>query len=107
MKKLNLSIIGICMSAPLLFGGGLVTNTNQSAAWARTLTRQAAYGIDAVYYNPAGLGLLDNGLHVSLSNQSIFQTRQITNDYMFIAGAPKTYEGYGPGTGVSKCLCSI
>ncbi len=93
MKRLYFLLIGTLMSTNLIFGGGLVTNTNQSAAWARTLTRQAAYGIDAVYFNPAGLGLLDNGLHVSLSNQSIFQTRQVTNSYPLITGAPKTYEG--------------
>jgi long-subunit fatty acid transport protein len=80
------------MSSTVLFAGGLVTNTNQSAAWARTLSRNATLGIDAVYFNPAGLGFLENGLHLSLSNQSIFQTRTITSDYMFLSGTPKSYE---------------
>jgi len=93
MKKLNLLLMMILVSSPMIHAGGLVTNTNQSAAWARTLTRQATLGIDAVYYNPAGLAQLNNGLLLSLSNQSIFQTRTITSDYPYLADAPaSTYE---------------
>ena len=92
MKRLNLIGIGMLMLSPVMFAGGLVTNTNQSAAFARTLTRHATLGIDAVYYNPAGLGVLERGLHLSLSNQSIFQTRTITSDYPYLTGSPKSYE---------------
>ncbi len=92
MKRLNLFAIGMLMLSPVMFAGGLVTNTNQSAAFARTLTRHATLGIDAVYYNPAGLGVLERGLHLSLSNQSIFQTRAITSDYPYLSPTPKSYE---------------
>ena len=92
MKKLNLLILSILVSSPVLFAGGLVTNTNQSAAWARTLTRHASFGVDAVYFNPAGLSQLKNGIHFSLSNQSIFQTRQITSDFQYLNYAPVVYE---------------
>lgn len=92
MKKLNLLILLVLVSSPVLFAGGLVTNTNQSAAWARTMTRYGTYGIDAVYFNPAGLSQLKNGFHFSLSNQTITQTRQITSDYQFLSPTPKTYE---------------
>ena len=92
MKRLNLFAIGMLMLTPVMFAGGLVTNTNQSAAYARTLTRHATLGIDAVYYNPAGLGVLEKGLHLSLSNQTIFQTRTITSNYPYLAGSPKSYE---------------
>jgi long-subunit fatty acid transport protein len=92
MKKLNLFVLAWLFSSPLLWAGGLVTNTNQSAAWARTLTREASLGVDAVYYNPAGLGLLDKGLHLSLSNQFITQTREVTSDYTYLSGTPKTFE---------------
>jgi len=92
MKRLNLLVIGMLLFTPVLFAGGLVTNTNQSAAWVRSLTREGALGIDGVYYNPAGLGFLNNGLHLSLSNQSIFQTRTITSDYPYLAGSPTSYE---------------
>lgn len=92
MKRLNLIAIGMLMLSPVLFAGGLVTNTNQSAAWARTLTREATLGLDGVYYNPAGLVHLGTGLHLSLSNQSIWQGRTITSDYPYLVPSPKSYE---------------
>jgi long-chain fatty acid transport protein len=80
-----------------LLAGGLVTNTNQSAAWVRLPSRNASVGIDAVYYNPAGLMKLENGLHVSVSNQSILQTRTIKNYYSGPGGSyglnQHTYKG--------------
>ena len=92
MKRLNLIALSLLIGASSVFAGGLVTNTNQSAAWIRTLTRDATLGVDAVYYNPAGLVQLENGLHLSISNQSIFQTRTITSDYPFLIPSPKSYE---------------
>lgn len=75
-----------------MIAGGLVTNTNQSAAWTRTLSREGTLGIDGVYYNPAGMGLLSKGLHLSLSNQTVFQTRTITSDYPYLIPTPNSYE---------------
>jgi len=92
MKKLNLLILAVLVSTPVLFAGGLKTNTNQSAAWVRTMSRNATLGIDAVYFNPAGLSQLNNGLHLSLSNQSIFQTRKVTSDYNYLNGTPVDYD---------------
>ena len=92
MKRLNLMFIGMLISSQFLLAGGLVTNTNGSAAWVRTLSRNAALGVDAVYFNPAGLAQLGNGLHLSLSNQSIFQTRSITSSYPYLTGTPVSYE---------------
>jgi len=65
----------------ILMAGGIVTNTNQSAAYMRTLNRNASTDVDAVYFNPAGLTALEDGLHLSLSNQSIWQTKTVDNDY--------------------------
>jgi long-chain fatty acid transport protein len=70
-----------------LFAGGLVTNTNQSAAWVRLPARNASVGIDAAYYNPAGLMKLENGFHFSLSNQTISQTKTVENFYKGPGGA--------------------
>jgi long-subunit fatty acid transport protein len=92
MKRLNLLLIGMLVSSQFIMAGGLVTNTNQSAAWVRTLSRNATLGVDAVYFNPAGLAQLSNGLHLSISNQSIWQTRTITCDYPYLTGDPATYE---------------
>ncbi len=81
MKKILFSCLGMFMAMNMAFAGGLVHNTNQSAAWARMLVRDASTSIDAVYYNPAGLTKLSDGLHLSVSNQSIFQNRTLTNSY--------------------------
>jgi len=68
----------------VLFAGGIVTNTNQSAEFMRTLNRNASTDLDAVYFNPAGTALFSPGLHLYLSNQSIAQTRTIkTNNPLY------------------------
>ncbi len=92
MKRLNLLLVILLVSSPILMAGALKTNTNQSAAWVRTMSRNATLGIDAVYFNPAGLSHLGNGLSLSLTNQSIFQTRTVSSDYLFLTGAPVNYD---------------
>ena len=72
----------ICPSA--IFAGGIVTNANQSTSYVRMLARDASTSIDAVYFNPAGLTKLENGLHISFSNQSIFQKKTIENKYPYL-----------------------
>lgn len=62
----------------------LVTNMNQSALYVRLLSRNASTDIDAVYYNPAGLVLLKDGLHFGLNNQTVFQTKTVANDFLFL-----------------------
>jgi long-chain fatty acid transport protein len=80
MRKL-LTFASAVLIAGNLFSAGLVTNTNQSAAWVRMPSRNASTGIDAVYYNPAGLTKLEDGFHFSLNNQTIFQTKTVNNNY--------------------------
>jgi long-chain fatty acid transport protein len=92
MKKL-LSIALICMLASDLFAGGLVTNTNHSSWFTRMQSRDATLGVDAVYYNPAGLTKLGDGLHLSLNNQYIRQTQLITSDYALLTDSPREFEG--------------
>jgi long-subunit fatty acid transport protein len=67
MKKNLLLAISFAIASSSLLAGGIMTNTNQSAAYARMLARNATLGIDAVYYNPAGLTKLGNGFHLSLN----------------------------------------
>ena len=93
MKKNLLLAISFAIASSSLLAGGIMTNTNQSAAYARMLARNATLGIDAVYYNPAGLTKLGNGFHLSLNNQSIFQTKDVINDYKYLNGTPTTYTG--------------
>lgn len=80
MKKL-LTFTVVILFSGTMFAGGLVTNTNQSATWVRLPARDASTSVDAVYFNPAGLMKMENGFHFSLSNQSIFQTKEITSSY--------------------------
>ena len=80
MRKF-LTFVAATFIAGSLFAGGLVTNTNQSAAWVRLPARNASVGIDAAYFNPAGLMKLENGFHFSVSNQTIFQTKTVENFY--------------------------
>lgn len=81
MKRLAFLLIGIALFPLFSHAGGIVTNTNQSAAWVRMFARDASTGIDAVYFNPAGLAKLENGLYVSLNEQMVIQNRYITSDY--------------------------
>ena len=90
MRKLLIFISGTLISGSLI-AGGLVTNTNQSASWARLPSRNASVEADAVYYNPAGIMKMGNGFHFAVSNQTIFQKREITNDYSYLHN--DLYEG--------------
>ncbi len=92
MKKI-LTVISALVITGSLFAGGLVTNTNHSAYMVRMLSRQASTGVDAVYYNPAGLTKLEDGFHFSLNNQIIGQTKTIGNDYYFLTEKPTEYIG--------------
>lgn len=97
-------IMGVSLSA-MLFAGGIVTNTNQSAAWTRMMVRDASIDIDATYFNPAGLTKLNDGFHLSLSNQTISQERNIYNSLLdkdfkgttFAPVFPSIYAAYKTG----------
>jgi long-chain fatty acid transport protein len=93
MKKQLLLITSFVLIVTAAFGGGIVTNSNQSAYWVRTLVRDASTDADAVYFNPAGLTRMDDGFHFSLNSQTIFQSKDVTNNYMFLNDSPKKYEG--------------
>lgn len=79
------------------FAGGLLTNTNQHAAFLRMLSRGATIEIDGALSNPAGLAFLPNdGFHMGLSIQSAFQTRNIDASFMrhTMNGATPSTESY-------------
>ena len=80
MRKITISLLCLVLGCQMVFAG-INTNTNQSAAWARMLIRDASTDIDAVYYNPAGLTKLADGFHVSLNNQYITQGKTVINSY--------------------------
>ena len=72
--------------------GGLLTNTNQNIAFNRNFARVGAIGIDGVYFNHAGVAFLDQGFHLSLNFQNVYQTRQITSAFSIPAFANTPYE---------------
>ncbi|SFU71237.1 long-chain fatty acid transport protein [Porphyromonadaceae bacterium KHP3R9] len=78
MKKSVLCSLLLAASFTSLFAGGLVTNTNHSAAFLRNPARMGSLELDAVYYNPAGVAFLEKGFHLGLNNQSAFQSRNVT-----------------------------
>jgi long-chain fatty acid transport protein len=80
MKKLTL-FAALFLLVQVTFGGGILTNANQSAQYVRMLSRNASTQLDAVYFNPAGLVKLNDGFHLGIHNQSIFQTRTITSGF--------------------------
>lgn len=90
MKKLTL-LVACTMLLNLSFAGGLLTNSNQSAQYVRMLARNAGLEIDAVFYNPAGLIKMEDGLHIAFYNQTILQTREITTGYSGLTS--NYYEG--------------
>lgn len=83
MRKISLiGFVMLIVSIPT-FAGGLLTNTNQHAAFLRMLSRGATFEIDGALSNPAGLAFLPNdGFHMGLSIQSAFQTRNIDASFM-------------------------
>ena len=90
MSKL-LRVLPLLLMISMAFGGGMVENTNQSADFVRMMARNASTDLDAVFFNPAGLTKLDNGMHLYLSSQTITQTRTITSDVASLNN--DTFEG--------------
>lgn len=93
-KNFLIGIVMLIVSIPT-FAGGLLTNTNQHAAFLRMLSRGATTEIDGALSNPAGLAFLPNdGFHVAVSIQSAFQTRNIDASFLTYKG----YNGFVPNT---------
>jgi len=84
MNKKLLLFVSLFLASTFAFSGGLVINTNQSTSWTRMLVRDASIGIDAVFYNPAGLTKLSDGFHFSISNQTLFQKKDITSTFPYL-----------------------
>lgn len=95
MKKalLAFAIIG-CQFAIVnsVKAGGLVTNSNQNAAFLRQMSQDAIIDITGLYFNPAGTAFLSDGWHVSVNLQNAKQSRDITTDFpLFQQNLEKPY----------------
>ena len=91
MKKTILTIFSLVLGLQGLWAGGIVTNTNQSAAWVRSMVRDASVDVDAVFFNPAGLTHLEDGFYLQVNSQTVTQGRTITSTYPTLNDG--TYEG--------------
>jgi long-chain fatty acid transport protein len=80
MRKGFIAIILFMFAVPAVFGT-IITNTNQSVMYIRLPARNASMLIDAVYYNPAGVVHLDDGFHLAIHNQSIWQDKTVINSF--------------------------
>ncbi|MFC1784247.1 OmpP1/FadL family transporter [Candidatus Neomarinimicrobiota bacterium] len=80
MRKIGTILVICLLLVGFAFAGGIVTNGNQSADYFRLMNRNASTDVDAVYFNPAGLTSLNDGLNFYLSSQTIYQSRTITSD---------------------------
>ena len=80
MKRWMILSVLFVLGASAL-SAGVLTNTNQSAAYIRLLSRNPVMDIDGVYFNPAGLVKLSDGFHLAVHNQTIFQEKKIFNAY--------------------------
>lgn len=63
------------------FAGGLLTNTNQNAAFVRNFAQEGKIDITSIYANPAGGAFLSDGWHLSLNSQTAFQERNIETTF--------------------------
>lgn len=85
MKKQFLSaVLATALAAPAM-AGGLLTNTNQNAAFLRNFAQEGQIDITALYANPAGTAFLNNGWHLSLNNQTAFQKRLVDTTFPLFA----------------------
>lgn len=80
MKKLACAIAALLPCSSLM-AGGLVTNTNQNAAFLRQLSQEAIIDITGLYMNPAGTAFLAPGGHISVNIQNAKQSRDISTSF--------------------------
>lgn len=98
MKKLA-TILLLFATVATASAGGLMTNTNQSASFLRSIARGTSLDPDAVYNNPAGVVFMADGWHLGLTNQMAWQTRQTESTFAAFAqgegniGSTKTFQG--------------
>ncbi|MCQ2189170.1 MAG: hypothetical protein MJZ00_04575 [Paludibacteraceae bacterium] len=76
-KRTFFAVAGTFFAATELMAGGIVSNTNQHAAYQRNFAREATTEIDAAYSNPAGLAWKNDGWELAFSYQATIQERNI------------------------------
>lgn len=80
-KNIYLALFAFALASGETWAGGYLTNTNQSINFLRNPSRDAAIGIDGVYYNPAGVAFMNEGWHAQFNWQMVHQHRDTWSDY--------------------------
>lgn len=102
MKRMIVLAAAICTAAFTAKAGGYVTNTNQNVAFLRNPAQNAVIGVQGAYFNPAGIGFMDNGWHLAFDVQSALQRRYTTSTYEPLKyGVDNEGRGYKKYTGKS------
>lgn len=87
MKKIFTILLSLA-TVTTAMAGGPMTNSNQSAAFLRSIARGTTLDTDAVYNNPAGTAFMEDGWHLGINNQMAKQTRTINSTFApFAMGA--------------------
>ena len=107
MRRVVSILFVFSLVGSLLMAGGIVTNTNQSAAYMRTLNRNAVTDVDAAYFNPA-LTTVDQFVekmgHVATEKLvSLIQGQPLDEDLykmpteLIVRDSCRAVAGHGPG----------
>ena len=84
MKK-TISIAAMVLASLPMMAGGLLTNTNQNAAFLRNMAQDGQVTLTSLYANPAGNVFLSEGWHMSLNSQTAIQQRNISTTFPYFA----------------------
>lgn len=102
MSKIKTILAALLFAPATMFAGGVLTNTNQNAAFLRQFSQDAVIDITGLYCNPAGTAFLNNGWHLSLNVQSAWQHRDITTTFPLfgynVNNGEKTHKFEGQAT---------
>lgn len=81
MMKKTISIAAMVLASLPMMAGGLLTNTNQNAAFLRNMAQDGQVTLTSLYANPAGNVFLSEGWHMSLNSQTAIQQRNISTSF--------------------------
>ncbi len=84
-KKSILSAALLAFGTMTVQAGGLLTNSNQNAAFLRYMAQNGLIDIAGIYANPAGGAFLGDGWHLSLNSQTAIQQRNISTTFPYFA----------------------
>ena len=80
MKKILMTIVSLAAVATA-FAGGTNVNTNHTVNFIRGVARGTTLDPDAVYHNPAGAAMMEDGFHFTLSIQEAIQNRSTVSTF--------------------------